>query len=47
MLVEAPEGEIIEADNRKFWRKKAWYINFPFRSGAQQHPHPPPPAPGK
>jgi len=42
MLVEAPEGEIIEADNRKFWKKKAWYINFPFRSGAQ---HPPPPRP--
>jgi len=42
MLVEAPEGEIIEADNRKFWKKKAWYINFPFRSGAQ---HPPPPDP--
>lgn len=41
MLVEAPEGEIIEADNKKFWKKKARYINFPFRSGAQ-HPASPP-----
>lgn len=41
MLVEAPEGEIIEADNKTFWKKKARYINFPFRSGAQ-HPASPP-----
>lgn len=29
MLVEAPEGEITEADNRKCGKKKAYrYINF-------------------
>lgn len=34
MLVEAPEGEIIEEENRKFWNKKAHqYINLTFLLG--------------
>lgn len=41
MLVEAPEGEIIESDDRKFWKEAHQYINFPFTSGASSSPPPP------
>lgn len=44
MLVEAPEGEIIQEDNRKFWNKKAHqYINLTFLLGlVLPFPFPPP-----